>query len=159
MVRICFVCLGNICRSPTAQGVLEHLVAQAGLAHAFQIESAGTASYHVGEPPDRRTLLTARAHGVELKSRAQQFLAADFERFDLVLAMDTNNRVELQRRAPDRAARDKILLLRDFEPSAGPDAAVPDPYYGEPADFEQVFTICQAACGGLLEVLRSKHGL
>src|ERR1700712_4095041 len=129
MVRICFVCLGNICRSPTAQGVMEHLVAQAGLSHAFRIESAGTQGYHVGERPDPRTIATAHLHGVELDSRAQHFRAGDFARFDMVLAMDLNNRRDLLRIAPDEADADKVLLLRDFEPGAGPSAAVPDPYY------------------------------
>ncbi|MDB4988105.1 MAG: Low molecular weight protein tyrosine phosphatase [Myxococcaceae bacterium] len=159
MLRICFVCLGNICRSPTAEGVLKQLVAQAGLGHAFHIESAGTAGYHVGEPPDRRTIATARTHGVELTSRAQQFEQGSFARFDLVLAMDTNNRADLLRIAPDEAARAKVLLLRNFEPAAGPDAAVPDPYYCEQAAFEEVFSICQAACTGLLTALRREHGL
>jgi protein-tyrosine phosphatase len=159
MIRLCFVCLGNICRSPTAEGVMAHLVAQAGLGEHFQIESAGTAGYHVGEPPDRRTVATAHTHGVTLPSRAQQWKSTDFARFDLVLAMDTDNRADLLRSAPDDEARDRVLLLRDFEPGAGPDASVPDPYYGEQAGFEEVFQICQAACAGLLSVLRKQHGL
>ena len=138
---------------------MAHLVAQAGLSHAFAIESAGTAGYHVGERPDRRTIATAKTHGVSLASRARKFERADFARFDLVLAMDAQNRADLLALAPDQAARDKLLLLRDFEPEAGPDAAVPDPYYGEQAAFEQVFSICQAACQGLLSALRREHGL
>ena len=157
MIRVCFVCLGNICRSPTAEGVFVHLVAQAGLSHAFEIESAGTAGYHVGERPDRRTIATAYTHGVALPSRARQFGRTDFARFDLVLAMDTNNRADLLRLAADE--RDKVLLLRDFEPNAGPDAGVPDPYYGAQAGFEEVFAICQLSCAGLLAHFKSKHGL
>jgi protein-tyrosine phosphatase len=154
MPRLCFVCLGNICRSPTAEGLMAHLVEQAGLADRFEIDSAGTAAYHVGERPDRRTIATAKLHGVQLPSRARQFKREDFARFDLVLAMDTNNRDDLLRLAPSAEARAKVLLLRDFEPDAGPDASVPDPYYGEQEGFEEVFAICQRACTGLLATLR-----
>src|SRR5690349_19370278 len=139
MVRLCFVCLGNICRSPTAEGVMRHLVEQEGLASAFAIESAGTAGYHVGELPDRRSRATAEAHGVHLKSRARHFQASDFAHFDLVLAMDAQNRDDLLALAPDALPRGKVLLLRSFEPDAPIDAAVPDPYYGGQAGFEQVF--------------------
>ena len=159
MIRVCFVCLGNICRSPTAEGVFTHLVAEAGLGSAFEVESAGTADYHVGERPDRRSIATAHTHGVVLPSRARQFQRADFARFELVLAMDTNNRADLLRLAADQSERDKVLLLRDFEPDAGPEAAVPDPYYGGQAGFEEVFAICQRACAGLLAHFKTKHGL
>jgi protein-tyrosine phosphatase len=158
MIRLCFVCLGNICRSPTAEGVMAHLLKLEGLSGAVEVESAGTAAYHVGERPDRRTIATAKLHGVPLPSRARQFQRDDFARFELVLAMDTNNRDDLLRLAPDDAARTKVLLLRDFEPNAD-DASVPDPYYGEQAGFEQVFTICERACTGLLAHLRREHGL
>jgi protein-tyrosine phosphatase len=159
MIRLCFVCLGNICRSPTAEGVMLHLIEQAGLRDHFTVESAGTAAYHVGERPDRRTQATARTHGVALPSRAQLFRAQDFARFDLVLAMDTNNRADLLALAPDAAARNKVLLLRSFEPSSEPDAVVPDPYYGEAEGFEEVFAICERACAGLLASLRRTHDL
>ncbi len=149
-IRVCFVCLGNICRSPTAEGVFAQLVQQAGRADAFAIESAGTAAYHEGERPDRRSLATARAHGVELPSRARQFRREDFGRFDHVLAMDRSNLAELQRLAPDEEARAKLALLRRFDPKAPPDAEVPDPYYGGGDGFERVFEICMAACRGFL---------
>ncbi|MET0284402.1 MAG: low molecular weight protein-tyrosine-phosphatase [Polyangiales bacterium] len=159
MVRLCFVCLGNICRSPTAEGVMAHHVRLEGLERALTVDSAGTAAYHVGERPDRRTIATAKLHGVELPSRARQFQRDDFARFDLVLAMDTNNRDDLLRLAPDDASRAKVLLLRDFEPDAGPDASVPDPYYGDQAGFEEVFAICQRACTGLLAHVRREYEL
>lgn len=159
MVRLCFVCLGNICRSPTAEGIMLHLVAQAGLGDAFVIESAGTAGYHVGEAPDRRTLAAARARGVALPSRARQWQRADFARFDLVLAMDTENRDTLLQMAPDPAARAKVQLLRSFDEASERDAPVPDPYYGDGDGFERVFAICDAACRGLLAHLRREHGL
>jgi protein-tyrosine phosphatase len=159
MVRLCFVCLGNICRSPTAEGVMAHLLQLEGLERSVEVDSAGTAAYHVGERPDRRTIATAKLHGVELPSRARQFQREDFARFDLVLAMDTHNRDDLLRLAPDEPARAKVLLLRDFEPSAGPDASVPDPYYGDQAGFEEVFTICERACTGLLAHVRREYEL
>lgn len=134
-------------------------VEQAGLAHAFTIDSAGTGDYHVGEPPDRRTLETARTRGVTLPSRARQWQRGDFAHFDLILAMDAENREALLRLAPDREARDKVLLLRSFDPAAPPDAAVPDPYYGGPDGFEEVFDVCDAACRGLLAHLRAAHKL
>jgi len=159
MIRLCFVCLGNICRSPTAEGVMLALVQRERLQADFTIDSAGTAGYHVGERPDRRTLATARAHGVELPSRARKWLASDFANFDLVLAMDANNRAELLALAPDQRARDKVLLLRSFEPNAELDAAVPDPYYGGAEGFEEVFAICERACRGLLVSLRREYRL
>jgi protein-tyrosine phosphatase len=159
MIRLCFVCLGNICRSPTAEGVMLALVQREGLQGDFTIDSAGTAGYHVGERPDRRTLATARTHGVELPSRARKWLASDFANFDLVLAMDANNRAELLALAPDQRARDKVLLLRSFEPNAELDAAVPDPYYGGAEGFEEVFAICERACRGLLVSLRREYRL
>lgn len=159
MVRLCFVCLGNICRSPTAEGIMLHLVAEARLGDHLAIESAGTAGYHVGEAPDSRTLATARARGVALPSRARKWQRADFAHFDLVLAMDAENRDRLLQMAPDAAARDKVRLLRSFDGAAERDAAVPDPYYGEGDGFERVFDICDAACRGLLAHLRREHGL
>lgn len=159
MVRLCFVCLGNICRSPTAEGVMLALVQREGLKDEFAIESAGTAGYHVGERPDRRALATARTHNVKLPSRGRRFRRDDFARFDLVLAMDAANRSDLLALAPSDAARGKVLLLRDFEPEAGLDAAVPDPYYGGPEGFEEVFAICERACAGLLAHLRREYRL
>jgi protein-tyrosine phosphatase len=166
LIRICFVCLGNICRSPTAEAVMKHLVSQAGLADRVHIESAGTGDWHVGEPRDRRSQATAAARGVPLSGRAQQFTAADFDRFEYVVAMDGSNLDNLRQMAPSPAARGKISLLRSFEgegqstgqaASAQPD--VPDPYYGGAHGFEDVFDICQAACAGLLARLRRDHRL
>jgi len=150
MFRMCFVCLGNICRSPTAEGIMLHAIAQAGLSTAFAVESAGTADYHVGEWPDRRSLAAAKQRGVTLPSRARQWLAEDFRRFDLVLAMDSDNHAALLRIAPDDEARAKVRLLRSFDSAVAPDAAVPDPYYGGIEDFEHVLDLCEAAARGLL---------
>jgi protein-tyrosine phosphatase len=164
-IALCFVCLGNICRSPTAEGVMLHLVKQAGLDERIRVDSAGTAAYHVGERPDPRTLRTARARGVALPSIARRFVADDFSRFDYVLAMDRDNQHNLERLASDRAARGKIHLLRSFEHGAsghglfeGGELDVPDPYYGGEDGFERVFDICEAACEGLLSHLKRTHG-
>jgi protein-tyrosine phosphatase len=162
MVRVCFVCLGNICRSPTAEAVMKHLVREAKLTAAIQVESAGTGDWHVGEPRDRRSQATAASRGVPLTGRAQQFTARDFERFDHVVAMDGSNLENLRDVAPHAAARAKLSLLRDFEegdPGQGRHLDVPDPYYGGARGFDEVLHICQAACTGFLAWLRREHQL
>ena len=158
MVRICFVCLGNICRSPTAEAVMRHLVAEQGLGGRIEIDSAGTGDWHVGDPPDGRAAGVGAARGVPLSGRARQFTAADFARFDHVIAMDRSNRDDLLRMAPGPAERAKVRLLRSFDASAPPDADVPDPYYGGPRGFDEVFDICERACRGLLDHLLRAHG-
>lgn len=152
------MCLGNICRSPTAAGVMRHVAQEAGLSGGLQIESAGTSDWHVGEMPDRRAWAEARRRGVELEDTARQFTARDFARFDRVLAMDASNLAALREIAPDAKARGKIHLLREFAPG-GEDAPladldVPDPYFGGERGFEDVFDLIEAACEGLLERLR-----
>jgi protein-tyrosine phosphatase len=151
--RVLFVCLGNICRSPTAEGVMRALVTEAGMEDRVQLESAGTGAWHVGSPPDRRASEAARARGVELQGHARQVRAADFEDFDLLLAMDGDNARELRRQAPGDEERAKVRLLREFDPaSAGAaDLDVPDPYYGADGGFDEVFELVHAACAGLLE--------
>jgi protein-tyrosine phosphatase len=158
-IRICFVCLGNICRSPTAEGVFVHLVRDAGLHDRLVVDSAGTAAYHAGERPDRRSLAAARARGIELPGRARQFVAADFARFDYVIAMDKKNLAELLGLAPDDDARAKVHLFRHFDPDAPRGAEVPDPYYGGGDGFETVLDICASASHGLLVHLRRAHDL
>ena len=158
MVRICFVCLGNICRSPTAEAVMRHLVGQEGLSERIEVDSAGTGDWHVGDAPDRRARGVGAARGIPLSGTARQFSSVDFARFDHVIAMDRSNRDDLLRMAPDPAAREKVRLLRSFDASAPPDADVPDPYYGGARGFEDVFDICERACRGLIEHLRRAHG-
>jgi len=158
VIRVCFVCLGNICRSPTAHGIMEHLVRVSGLSDAIAVESAGTADYHIGDLPDPRTRAAARARGVELRSRARQLTADQLARYDYVLAMDESNLRDLRALAP-AAARAKLYLFRSFDPDAPPGAAVPDPYYGGPSGFERVFDICEAGCRGFLDFLRREHQL
>ncbi len=158
MLNLCFVCLGNICRSPTAEGVMIHLLELDGLSYQVAVDSAGTAAYHVGEPSDRRSARAALRRGVELPSRARQFLIEDFERFDYVLAMDTSNLRNLQALAPGSYS-DKLFLLRDFDPTSEKGSSVPDPYYGGESGFEEVLDQCFTSCQGLLDHLVSIHGL
>jgi protein-tyrosine phosphatase len=157
-LRICFVCLGNICRSPTAEGVMQKLISDAGLGDRIEVDSAGTAGYHSGEQADRRARAAARARGIELTSRARQFKKEDWDRFDYVLAMDRDNHSDLEARAP-AAVRAKLFLLREFDPRQSPDLDVPDPYYGGSAGFEKVLDICDAACRGFLAHLCREHEL
>jgi len=140
---------------------MKHLVRQAKLERAIHIESAGTGDWHVGETRDRRSLATGEARGIPLSGRAQQFTAADFARFDHVVAMDSSNRDDLLKMAPDAAARAKVTMLRAHEDDAagGEPGDVPDPYYGGSRGFEDVFDICQAACAGFLARLRREHRL
>ena len=151
--RICFVCLGNIVRSPLAENMFRHLAEQAGVGHKYMVDSAGTGGWHVGEPPDARMRRVAAAHGFRYDGRARQFRPADFDRFDWIIAMDASNRADLRRMARSDAQRAKIRLLREFDPLGGPDAPVPDPYYGGIDGFEEVFQIVQRSCKGLLEAL------
>jgi protein-tyrosine phosphatase len=155
-ISVCFVCLGNICRSPTAEGVMKKLVADAGWDAHFFIDSAGTGAYHAGEPADARSAAAARRRGVELTSRARLFVASDFDSFDYVIAMDSKNHAHLQRMAARPEHHEKLAMLRSYDESAdGID--VPDPYYGD--NFDTVYDICLAGCHGLLAHVASKHGL
>jgi protein-tyrosine phosphatase len=153
MIRICFVCLGNICRSPTAEAVMRALVARDGLEERISIESAGTGDWHIGQTRDKRSRAVGEARGIPLTGRARQFTAPDFDRHDHVIAMDRSNRDELLRMARSERDRAKVSMLRAYEPGAPLDADVPDPYYGGPNGFDEVFDICEAACRGLLEAL------
>ena len=151
-----FVCAGNICRSPTAEGVMRSVVEEAGLEDEIEIDSAGCGPWHVGNPPDRRATAAARRRGIALEGAARQITPEDFEHFDLILAADRENVADLRYVAPDEAAREKIHLLREYDPaSAGaPDLDVPDPYYGGDDGFETVLDMVDAACRGLLDELR-----
>ena len=156
-MRLLFVCMGNICRSPTAEGVMRHLVREAGCEAEFELDSAGTGDWHAGSPPDQRASEAARRRGMPLTGAARQVRPRDFEDFDLILAMDRSNLRNLKRIAPNAAAERKLHLLREFDPaSAGaPDLDVPDPYYGGPDGFDRVLDQVEAACRGLLEHARA----
>lgn len=156
-IRLCFVCLGNICRSPTAEGIMRKLVHDDGLDDQVVVESAGTGAWHLGERADARARATAAQRGVTLDRRAQQFHAKDFDRFDYVLVMDEEIGGTLGRLTSSRTARERIRVLRSFDPDSPSGARVPDPYYGGPEGFDEVFDICDAACRGLLAHLRATH--
>jgi protein-tyrosine phosphatase len=151
-VRLLFVCLGNICRSPTAEGVMRALVTEAGAGDRFELDSAGTGAWHVGSPPDARASAAAGERGVELSGRARQVRGGDFGEFDLILAMDRANLRDLRELAPDVEAREKVRMLREFDPASASsgDLDVPDPYYGSGDGFAEVFDLVRAACAGLL---------
>lgn len=149
--RVVVVCLGNICRSPTAAAVLRDRLGKAGLSHRVDVDSAGTGGWHVGSPADSRAADALRRHGYDDTHRARQFLRKDFADFDLVLAADASNVADLLDLAatPEEAA--KVRLLRSFDPAAPPDAEVPDPYYHD--GFDGVLALIEAACDGLVDQL------
>ncbi|KIL97052.1 Low molecular weight protein tyrosine phosphatase [Paramagnetospirillum magnetotacticum MS-1] len=155
MVKVLFVCTGNICRSPTADGVLRTMVASEGLSGQVVVDSAGTHAYHVGEPPDRRSTEAARRRGFDLKDlRARQLKKSDFDEFDLLLAMDRGH-LDIMSRAcpPDR--RDRLALFLSFAPHLGIED-VPDPYYGQGDGFERVLDMIEAGSAGLLAHIRDR---
>jgi low molecular weight protein-tyrosine phosphatase len=152
-MKILFVCLGNICRSPSAEAVLRAIAAREAPALTLEIDSAGTAGYHIGDAPDPRSQAAALRRGYDMAPlRARIIEAADFERFDLILAMDTANLEVLRKRAPAEY-RDRVRLFLEFAPDCGLDE-VPDPYYGGPSGFEQVLDLVEEASRGLLSHLR-----
>jgi len=154
MKRVLFVCLGNICRSPTAEGVLRDIAAREFPEIELLVDSAGTANYHVGEPPDRRTVAAARRRGYDLgRLRARQVRPDDLSRFDYVLAMDRGNLAELEGLRRGNASAQLALFL-EFAPDSGFDE-VPDPYYGGVEEFERVLDLCEAASRGLMLRLRN----
>jgi protein-tyrosine phosphatase len=155
-VKVLFVCMGNICRSPTAHGVFRHLVIEAGYADRIEIDSAGTHSYHIGEPPDARARATALDRGIDISDlRARRAEPQDFLTFDYVLAMDQENYQSLARICP-RGMENKLMFLMDFAPELRR-REVPDPYYGGQRGFDQVFDLLEAAARGLLDDIRGRH--
>jgi protein-tyrosine phosphatase len=149
---VLFVCLGNICRSPLAEGVFRHLVEQEGLADRFEIDSAGTGAWHVGERADARSALVAEQHGIELDSRARQVEPGDFEHFDYIIAMDHDNLRTLKRMSATNGSGARIELLRMHDKERDGDE-VPDPYYGGSSGFESVYKMVKRSCRGLFKHL------
>jgi protein-tyrosine phosphatase len=150
-VSVLFVCMGNICRSPTAEGVFRHFVNEAGLDDQIITDSAGTHAFHIGEPPDRRAAAAAERRGISLTGiQARRVSESDFEGFDYVIAMDEDNERRLLEQAPDEH-REKVRLFLSF--AAVDETEVPDPYYGGAAGFERVLDLVEEASRGLLETL------
>jgi protein-tyrosine phosphatase len=157
-IRVCFVCMGNICRSPTAHGVFRELVRREGLQEVIEIDSAGTHAYHIGEPPDRRSQEVARRRGIDMSDlRARRAETEDFHSFDYLLAMDQDNYHGLSRICPP-GQHDRIHMFMDFAPEMRT-REVPDPYYGGPRGFEHVLDLVEAAASGLLAEIRHRHDL
>ncbi len=153
--RVLFVCMGNICRSPTAHAVFRKLVEEAGLADRIEIDSAGTHAYHVGEAPDRRSQQTAAKRGIRMHDlRARQVDLGDFYHYDLILAMDEDNLAILEEMKPEDATAEVKLFLAEYAPEHG--RVVPDPYYGGPEGFERVFDMVEAASRALLRDIQQR---
>ncbi|MDH5484827.1 MAG: low molecular weight phosphotyrosine protein phosphatase [Gammaproteobacteria bacterium] len=156
MIKVLFVCMGNICRSPTAEGVFRHIVEQAELGDKIHIDSGGTHAYHVGNEPDQRAQATALKRGLDLSNqRARKVKTSDFEEFDYILAMDASNYAELENICP-RGEENRLSLFLEFANGVR-EREVPDPYYGGDQGFEHVFDLVENASRGLLEDIRSKH--
>nr|WP_298169259.1 low molecular weight protein-tyrosine-phosphatase [uncultured Pseudomonas sp.] len=153
-MRVLFVCLGNICRSPTAEAVLRHKLREAGLEGRIEVDSAGTGDWHIGKAPDARTLSAAKRRGYDLSAlRGRQVAADDFARFDLILAMDSSNLSHLQRLRPSAAVAELDLFLRRYQ---APFDDVPDPYYGGEEGFEQVLDLIEQASDALILELKGR---
>lgn len=151
--RLLFVCLGNICRSPAAEGIMQRLVDERGLTNQFHIESAAIGPWHVGELPDSRMRRCGSRHGYDFSSRAQQLDATFFGRFDLIIGMDHENIRAITAKARSEADRQKIRLMADYLRHHPSQPTIPDPYYGAERDFERVIELLEDACEGLLEEL------
>ncbi|GAB4573277.1 MAG: low molecular weight protein-tyrosine-phosphatase [Anaerolineae bacterium] len=156
MVRVLFVCLGNICRSPMAEAVFQHLVDEAGLSDQIVVDSAGTGSWHVGEPAHRGTRQILAEHGINYRGRARQVSRADLTHFNYILAMDYDNFSTLKAMAERAGSQAEIRLFMDFAPEAGT-REVPDPYYD--GRFAEVYDLVRQAAEGLLAHIREEHGL
>jgi protein-tyrosine phosphatase len=152
------VCLGNICRSPAAEAVLRQLLDEAGMTDLVEVDSAGTARYHVGDRPDPRTLAEAARRGIPIDHRARQLTRDELSEWDVIIAMDAHNLRDLRAMASAGGDLDHLRLLRSFDPSigeSGVDADVPDPYYGEDEGFSEMFDLIEPACRGLVEHLQT----
>ena len=155
-IKVLFVCMGNICRSPTAHGVFRQLIIEENLLEYIEIDSAGTHAYHVGNPPDPRAQETARSRGIDLSDlTARQARSEDFHEFDYVLAMDTDNYHGLSAICPT-GREERLFMFLDFAPEVKA-RDVPDPYYGGPSGFEKVFDMVDEASRGLLEDIKARH--
>lgn len=151
-LKILFVCTGNICRSPLAEGIFIEYIKDKNLSHLFEVDSCGTASYHLGSLPDERSITTAKKHSIKLTHKARQISSEDLNYYDFILVMDHINYEDVLSKADD-STRNKVFLLRSFDPGASVEYNVPDPYYGTETDFEEVFEICKPSIKGFLSYL------
>jgi protein-tyrosine phosphatase len=155
-IRVLFVCMGNICRSPLAESVFRHLVRERGMEDRFEIDSAGTSGYHAGDPPDARSVATARARGVTVSGASRPLSRRDLHDFDYVIVMDAENRAEVDRLRSSAGGAARVHRLREWDPErSGLD--VPDPYYGGTSGFEEVHDIVERSCAALLDHLLAQE--
>ncbi len=156
--KLLFVCLGNICRSPSAENIMRYLLEKEGLSRQILCDSAGTSSYHIGSPPDTRMQAAASKRGMQLIGQARQFEKADFEEFDLILAMDRDNYRDILRLDPQGKYKHKVKMMCDYA-THHREREVPDPYYGGASGFDRVIDLLLDACAGLLNEIRSTQSI
>lgn len=157
MIKVLFVCLGNICRSPLAEGIFKDLVKKKGLSDKIFCDSAGTANYHIGKDPDHRSCDVASRYKITLEHKARQFFENDFEDFDYIVAMDRSNFENIKRLKAQGSIEGKVFLMRKFDPLKDKEEDVPDPYYGGLSGFEEVYKMLLRSCENLLEYLLNEH--
>lgn len=156
--KVLFVCLGNICRSPLAEAIFKHKVLSKDLGHLFEIDSCGTSNYHIGDIPDPRTFAIAGKHGIKVEHIVRQLTSKDLEIYDYILAMDNNNFKNIVRLSDSDNHKQKVFMMRDFEPM-GKGKEVPDPYYGNEKEFQEVFDILDRSIDGFLQQLRHEDSI
>lgn len=159
MLKTLFVCLGNICRSPLAHGILQDYINTRGYADKILVNSSGTSAFHVGSHPDTRSINIAKKHNIVLNNKARQLSANDLDEYDYILVMDHLNYEDVLSFAKTKEQRSKVLMLRSFDDEAHGVFDVPDPYYGVEADFEEVFAICKRSIHGFIEFLKAQNQL
>jgi protein-tyrosine phosphatase len=153
---ILFICMGNICRSPLAEGIFQHKLSQRGVEHKYMVDSAGTGNWHAGDLADSRMRATALSHGIDLKSRARQVTKLDFKKFDMLLAMDRTNYLVLLDIDKSETYSERVYMMRAFDPDIHQELDVPDPYFGGDNGFEEVYQMLERSCENLLNILESK---